>query len=113
MQITISVSTDTSGLQKIIANCESMPPSIVEEFGKRLEGYAKGFAPVDTGYLRDTLTSWMISDKTARVQSDAHYDIYQEMGTYKMAAHPFLSPAAESVAGQFLSPAIWAPLIAV
>ena len=27
--------------------------------------------------------------------------LYQEMGTYKMAAHPFMAPAVEAVRGSF------------
>jgi len=111
MQLTISVKTDTRGIEKIIANCDNLTPQIVAEAGLEVSGYAKTFAPVDTGYLMNTIDSTMISDTTARIQSNAEYDIYQELGTYKMAAHPFLSPAIEQVAGKFMSPQTWQPLL--
>ena len=111
MQITLSINANFGGLEKIIANCDSMTPQIVENYGKEAEGYAKTFAPVDTGYLRDTLMSMMVNPTTARIQSNASYDIYQEMGTYKMAAQPFLSPAIEAVAERFLSVSTWRPLL--
>jgi HK97 gp10 family phage protein len=111
MRVTFSVSTETGGLEKIIVNCDSKPPVIVREFGLEVEGLAKGFSPIDTGWLRSSLQSFMIAKAIARIQSDANYDIYQEFGTYKMAAHPFLTPAIEQVAGRFLSPATWSPLI--
>lgn len=111
MNITISVKTNVDGLERIIENCEMVTPQIVAQAGLEVEGYAKTFAPVDTGYLRNTIESRMISDTTARIQSAAEYDIYQELGTYKMAAHPFLAPAAEQVAGKFMSPSTWTPLI--
>ena len=111
MQLTISVKTDTRGIEKIIANCDNLTPQIVAEAGLEVSGYAKTFAPVDTGYLMNTIDSTMISDTTARIQSQADYDVYQELGTYKMAAHPFLSPALEQVALKFMSPQTWTPLI--
>lgn len=111
MNITIVVRTDTSGFEKIILNCDSKTPEIVREFGMAVEGMAKVFAPVDTGYLRDTINTTMVEVTTARVQSDANYDIYQELGTYKMAAHPFLAPAVESIASKFLSGDTWRPLL--
>ena len=113
MQITIQIRTDTAGIEKIMFNCDMKTPEIVQGFGFAVEGLAKGFAPVDTGWLRDSLQTTMIEQALARVQSDADYDIYQELGTYKMAAHPFLSPAIESVASQFLSGETWKPLIDV
>jgi HK97 gp10 family phage protein len=111
MNITISVKTDVRGLETIMSNCVTMPPQIVAQAGLKCAGYAKTFAPVDTGFLMNTIDSHMISDTTARIQSEAEYAIYQELGTYKMAAHPFLAPAVEQIAGEFLSPQTWAPLI--
>ena len=111
MNVTISVKTDVRGLETIISNCVNMPPQIIATYGMKCSGYAKTFAPVDTGFLMNTIDSTMIDDTTARIQSEAEYDIYQELGTYKMAAHPFLAPAAEQVAGEFLSPQTWMPLI--
>ena len=113
MNITIQVKTDTLGLEKIMLNCDLKTPEIVQGFGFAVEGFAKGFAPVDTGWLRDSLQTQMIEPAVARVQSDAEYDIYQELGTYKMAAHPFLAPAVEMIASQFISPDTWKPLIDV
>ena len=111
MNITFSVSVETGGIEQIIANCESMPPNIVREFGLEVESLAKSYAPYDTGALYNSLQSFMIEKATARIQSDVTYDIYQELGTYKMAAHPFLSPAIEMIAGRFMSPSTWSPLI--
>ena len=111
MNITFNISVDTEGLKRIVGNCDSMPPEIVRGFGFTVEAYAVGYAPYDTGWLMNSIQSFMIAESTARIQSDADYDIYQELGTYKMAAHPFLSPAIEQVAGMFLSPSTWSPLI--
>ncbi len=111
MQLSFSVKANLFGLERIIENCTVVTPQIVAEAGLEVSGYAKIFAPVDTGYLMNTIDSTMISDTTARIQSQADYDVYQELGTYKMAAHPFLSPAIEQVAGKFMSPQTWMPLL--
>ncbi|MFA5150971.1 MAG: hypothetical protein WC554_00280 [Clostridia bacterium] len=111
MQLSFSVKANLFGLERIIENCTVVTPQIVAEAGLEVSGYAKVFAPFDTSYLKNTIDSTMISDTTARIQSNADYDVYQELGTYKMAAHPFLSPALEQVALKFMSPQTWTPLI--
>jgi hypothetical protein len=111
MNITISVKTDTRGIEQLIANCENITPQIVEEAGNKCVTAAKIFAPVDTGALRSGLESIMVEELLARIATDVNYDIYQELGTYKMAAQPFLSPAAEYVAAQYLSGQNWVRLL--
>ena len=111
MQITISVKTDTGGLEQIITNCENLTPQIIEAKGGECAAYAKAVAPVDTGALSNSIYSTMVGELTARIQATVEYDIYQELGTYKMAAHPFLAPAAEYISAPFLSPSTWSPLI--
>jgi HK97 gp10 family phage protein len=59
---------------------------------------AKYFAPVDTGYLRDHITGRVISKIRGvviigRVRSSARYSIFQEFGTIRNRAHPFMIPA--------------------
>lgn len=68
-----------------------------------IEAAAKGQAPVDTGALRNSITAnpegalaWVISVGVA-------YGIFQEFGTYKMPAHPFLIPAFTRVAPTLIS----------
>lgn len=52
-------------------------------------------APVDTGYLRSSVTR-EVNGLEGVVGPTAHYGVYQEMGTSRMAAQPFLWPAAQS-----------------
>lgn len=57
---------------------------------------AKRLAPVDTGRLRSSI-NWRIERDPfglrAVVGTNVHYAVYQEFGTSKMPAHPFLRPA--------------------
>ncbi len=69
---------------------------------------AQVHAPVDTGALRNDITF-----KPAVIVGGGlvgsfgaysiHYAIYQELGTWKMAARPFLRPAADAVFPSLLS----------
>jgi HK97 gp10 family phage protein len=57
------------------------------------EKYAKENAPVgETSFLKNSITT-VKTDDGAEVRVGAGYGIYQEFGTYKMPAHPFLRPA--------------------
>lgn len=60
---------------------------------------AKHLAPVDTGFLRRNIradVAAVLTDLRATVVSGASYSSFVEFGTSRMAARPFLFPAAES-----------------
>ncbi len=63
------------------------------------EGDAKQLAPVDTGFLRNSIQA-NPSATEANLKSEtnvaAEYGINVELGTVKMAAQPFISPAFET-----------------
>ena len=72
----------------------------LERIGLQAEGYAKDLCPVDTGNLRNSITH--TSDgKAAYIGTNVTYGKYVELGTVKMAAQPFLRPAAADHAGTF------------
>jgi HK97 gp10 family phage protein len=56
---------------------------------------AKIKAPVDTGFLKSAIQPERPSYWEADVVSHAEYSIYQEVGTSKMKAHPFMRPALD------------------
>jgi HK97 gp10 family phage protein len=114
MDYTISVTLDTSKLDSIISGLEGKKRSIGKIVGSEGEGIAKSLAPVRTGLLRSTIQqNYPGGDIIAQVLQDgngANYGIYQEFGTYKMAAHPFMTPMAEQMIGRYSSPSLWKPL---
>ena len=65
------------------------------ESGKHMRDEAKRVVPVRTGRLRDSIQ--FRSDTTA----DVPYGKYVELGTSKMAAQPYLQPAAANSAEFF------------
>ena len=59
---------------------------------------AREYAAVDTGYMRDHTVAKQTGEGKADVVSTAPYAEFQEFGTYKMAAQPFLRPALADAA---------------
>lgn len=63
-----------------------------------IEADAKAFAPVDTGFLRSSISSSVTGDgrfggMTAEIGPTAEYGVYQEYGTSTQPGTPFLAPA--------------------
>ena len=73
----------------------------LEVIGGKAEGYAKKACPVDTGRLRNSITHQQYSENTEVIGTNVEYAPYVELGTYKMAARPFLRPAAEGHAAEY------------
>ena len=60
---------------------------------------ARAFAPEDTGALKLSITGDIeIEDDfvEGKVSTNIPYAIHQEFGTYKMAAQPYMKPAADA-----------------
>lgn len=64
--------------------------------GEFAEGQAKSLAPVDTGNLRGDIGHKLNeSERSVIIGTNVEYAIYQEKGTAKSSAQPFLTPAVE------------------
>lgn len=87
---------------KITGNLKSKVPQIVAKAALDIEAGAKVRAPVDTGFLRGSITGRRISDEHWQVTVGADYGIYVEMGTRHMAAQPYLRPAVDAVRDGFI-----------
>ena len=62
---------------------------------------ARARAPVDTGNLRNSITV-DVQGTEASVGPEADYGIYLEYGTSRMAAQPYMNPAADEVEPGFI-----------
>jgi HK97 gp10 family phage protein len=108
MSIGISFTIDTSTLDRITKNLNSSAAIVGKRLGEKAEGYAKGYCPVDTGNLRNSIQqSYPGGQVIAQIYTDVEYGIYQEFGTYKMAAHPFIQPGIMKVFGEFVDSVTW------
>lgn len=71
-----------------------------------IEADAKGLAPVDTGNLRNSISTSFAGDGrfgaiAAEVGPTAEYGVYQEYGTSTQPGTPFLGPAYDQRIGPF------------
>lgn len=85
-----------SNLTRVVAMMEARLLAGNEALAIAVESEAKRRAPVDTGRLRASITH--DSDATgAIVGTNVEYAPFQELGTSKMQAQPFLVPAAMGI----------------
>ena len=70
--------------------------TIVQETILAIETQAKIKVPVDTGALRASIQSEMTGETSGEVATNIEYAPYQEYGTSRMAATPYMTPAAEA-----------------
>ena len=73
----------------------------LEIIGGMAESYAKKLCPVDTGRLRNSITHARYDENTEVIGSNVDYAPFVELGTHKMAAKPFLRPAAEGHVSEY------------
>lgn len=114
-----SIRLDMRELQKIIDKMPERVETLIKKVAFRAEGYMKQRAAVDTGAMVNSIytktqkydgfpsaqAAALAKDPrahliqhpeppefTAYVGPSVDYAIYQEFGTYRMAAHPFVTP---------------------
>ena len=73
----------------------------LEICGGVAETYAKQDCPVDTGNLRNSISHAQLDSRAEVIGTNVYYAPYVELGTHKMAARPFLRPAAENHGDQY------------
>ena len=80
----------------VINNVKNALPIAIKKACVIVQGSAKGYSPVKTGALKGSITIETINEHSAKVGPAMDpYDIYVEMGTRKMAAQPYMRPAAD------------------
>jgi HK97 gp10 family phage protein len=91
----VEVKLDTRTLDKWIAMTGQSVDKAMSGIAFQVEGEAKNLAPVATGALKNSLNTQKQSEAHYTVSDGVEYGIYQELGTGKMSAHPFMIPAVE------------------
>jgi HK97 gp10 family phage protein len=81
---------------------EKVIPEELKNAGNLLVQKAQGKARVDTGYMRDNIKITETTPTSVTVVSEADYSIYNEEGTSRMSAQPFMFNSALEVEQEFI-----------
>lgn len=82
------------GMSVIAAGMQPRIRMMVYKVAALISAEAKRFSPIDTGRLRASIHIEPLGGLAYQVITNVHYAIYQEFGTSKMKAHPYMRPAA-------------------
>jgi hypothetical protein len=73
---------------------DEIPFEAIKQIGERVLEYAQQSVPIKTGKLFSSLKVEIDEAlQSVTIGSDLDYSVYVELGTSKMAAHPYLVPA--------------------
>ena len=105
----IQIVLETHGLQQILRSLDGDAEKVLDVAARNIERIAKDLAPIDTGALKNSIH--VIKEKPLeRIIADGvEYGIYQEYGTTRMGAQPFMTPAVERERAQL--EAAWKELL--
>lgn len=87
---------------KLAAALPEAVREIVQETILAIETQAKIKTPIDTGALRASIQSEMTGETSGQVATNIEYSVYVNYGTSRMAARPFMDPAAEGERRHFM-----------
>lgn len=91
-----------NNLPKIVKKLPEAVSAIVRKAAFDVEANAKAIVPVDTGTLKNSITSEFPTPTSAIIAPHTEYAGYVEYGTRKQRAQPYMRPAAEKVREAFL-----------
>ncbi len=86
-----------ANMAKVLISISKSVENEVEQAAFSVEREAKIICPVDTGRLRASITADKKDELHYEVGTNVEYAGYVEFGTKKMAAQPYLGPAADKV----------------
>ena len=93
------------GMSKLLAQLDDIADQITTEDlqwgAMEIIDYAQSIVPVDTGFLRNSAFI-QVQPQDVLIGFEAPYASYVEFGTYKMAAQPYMLPAAEANRSPFI-----------
>jgi len=90
-------------LPRIAERLPEAVSAIIRKAAFDIEANAKAIVPVDTGKLKNSISSEFPSLTKAISAPHTDYAIYVEFGTRYQRAQPYMRPAAEKVAPAFFA----------
>ena len=101
--MSVELSLNLSGIDDLIRELPGQADKLVRQVALDVEATARRNAPVDTGFLRNSIR--MIDpvrgDAEAEVQVEAEYGLYVHEGARGRKPVPFLERALEEAGGRF------------
>jgi len=79
------------------AQVQRQVADVLEEGAREVARAAQASAPVLTGSLRGSIEAVPVGTLRARTLVGVRYGVFQELGTAKMSANPYLRPALDRV----------------
>lgn len=100
--MSVEVSLNIGGLDQLIEELPEQADAAVRAIALDVEAEAKRRAPVDTGYLRNSIhmRDPKRGDFEAQVDVDADYGIYVHEGAQGRRPVPFLEQAVDAAIGR-------------
>jgi len=99
---TFRIEIKYNNLPRIAERLPDAVSAIIRKAALDVEANAKAVVPVDTGKLKNSITSEFLSPTLVIVAPHTDYAVYVEFGTRRMRARPYMRPAAEKVAPAFM-----------
>jgi HK97 gp10 family phage protein len=93
---------DTKRLDRILEAFPEKSDATVRAGAEAVLGRAVTLAPVDTGALKNSIHAYSAGKLRWEVSDGVEYGIYQEFGTSRHRAQPFMRPASEWARPQWL-----------
>ncbi len=90
-----------NNLLRINAQLEKALSQLVRKTALSIEARAKSLCAVDTGLLRNSITTTIESPTKATVSTNIEYAPYQEFGTRHQKGKAFMTPAADAEKKEF------------
>lgn len=88
-------------LAKVPDGAEKLARVAVRKTARDIKSSAQSIAPVDTGNLKSNIRTTAVTPLSSDVTADTPYAVFVESGTSRMAAQPFMRPAADHHATAF------------
>ena len=102
------MSVEWHGAERLTMAIRGASPKAMEQSSQvirnnteRLKASSKAKAPVDTGFLKNHITSSYPNRLEGHVKSEAAYSGYQEYGTRFQTGTPHIRPALQEIEPQF------------
>lgn len=104
MKLEIKITSDAEKILKKFNNTATVEKDVsklVKDTLYNIERDAKKKCPVDTGRLRGSITTNIISTYSGEVGTNVEYAEYVEYGTRYQSAQPYFEPAVETNEDKF------------